>query len=286
MPNRHRRKKEDGAKSLKPPRRQCEFFLVRYMPDPVKGEFVNVGVAVCTADAAGPRFADVLFTSNWSRVKCLDPDVEVEAISGFEQPLRDLLSEHGMEGIAQLRESLGGTLQLSETRPLLTESPETELKLLCQAYLERHRTTSRDASGRQTILHTMRREFERQGVWQFLRTGIPVAPYTEEGDPLKIDFAYNPSTASHSLVRMFQAVSLERDINAAKVLAFSCPHIAAGLRDKESSELQLTAVVEAELPSTREIEFGKRAMRESGVVIRTVADIPMIAEKAREELKL
>ncbi len=256
------------------------------MPDPVKGEFVNVGVAVYTTDAAGPRFSDVLFTSNWSRVKCLDPDVEVEAISGLERPLRDLLCDCGADGIAQFRESLGGTLQLTEARPLLTESPEAELKLLCQTYLERRRLSSRDASGRQSILHTMRREFERQGVSQFLRTGIPVAQYTEEGDPLKIDFAYRPSKPAPRLVRMFHAVSLERDINAAKVLAFSCPRLSAGLREKENSELHLTAVIEAELPPTREIEFGKRVMRESGVVIRTVADIPAIAERAREELNL
>jgi hypothetical protein len=177
-------------------------------------------------------------------------------------------------------------LQLTEARPLLTDSPEAELKLLSQAYLDRHRSASRGASGRQNILHAMRREFEKQGVWQFLRTGIPIAQYTEEGDPLKIDFAYNPSTSGQSLVRMFQAVSLERDTNAAKVLAFSCPRIAAGLHQKENSELQLTAVIEAELPVIREIEFGKRAMRESGVVIKTVADIPAIAERAREELKL
>lgn len=271
---------------MRPPQRQCEFFLVRYLPDPVKGEFVNVGVAIYTTDAAGARFSDVLFTSNWSRVRCLDPDAEVEAISGFEQPLRDLLLEHGAEGIAKLRDSMGGTLQMTEARPLLTDSPETELKLLCEAYLERHRSGSRDASGRQVILHTMRREFERQGVLQFLRTGISVAQYTEEGDPLKIDFAYNPSTSGQSLVRMFHAVSLERDINAAKVLAFSCPRITAGFRKKESSELQLTAVIETELPPTREIEFGKRIMRENGILIKSVADIPAIADRAREELKL
>lgn len=271
---------------MRPPQRQCEFFLVRYMPDPVKEEFVNVGVAIYTTDTAGAKFSGVLFTSNWSRVKCLDPDVEVEAISGFEQPLRDVLCDYGADGIAQFRDSLSGTLQLTEARPLLTESPEAELKLLSEAYLERHRSASREASGRQTILHTMCREFERQGVWQFLRTGVPVAPYTEEGDPLKIDFAYNPATAGQGLVRMFQAVSLERDINAAKVLAFSCPRIRAGLRGKENSELQLTAVVEAELPSTREVEFGRRVMRESGILIKTVADVPAIAERAREELKL
>ena len=271
---------------MRPPQRQCEFFLVRYIPDPVKEEFVNVGVGICTIDAAGPKFSDVLFTSNWSRVRCFDPEAEIDAIRVWEALLRDILSDYGMEGLDKFRESNDGVVRVTEDRVLLTESPEAELKLLCQAYLERQRTSARDASGRQVILNAMRREFERQGVRQFLQASVPVAQYTEDGDPLKIDFAYSPSGAGPALVRMFHAVSLEHDINAAKVLAFSCPRISAGLREKENSQLQLTAIIEAELPASREIEFGKRMMRENGVLIKTVADAQNIAERAREELNL
>ncbi len=36
-------------------RTPCEFFLIRYVPDAVKGEFVNIGVLLREAGAAGRR---------------------------------------------------------------------------------------------------------------------------------------------------------------------------------------------------------------------------------------
>jgi hypothetical protein len=74
-------------------RRQCEFFLLRYVPDAVKDEFVNLGVVLLESAAptgaksesvetsaggrSGLAFADVRFTRDWRRVRCLDPDVDV-----------------------------------------------------------------------------------------------------------------------------------------------------------------------------------------------------------------
>ena len=48
---------------------QCEFSLVRYVPDTVKNEFVNIGVVL---REAGPREAAVRFTRDWRRVRCVD----------------------------------------------------------------------------------------------------------------------------------------------------------------------------------------------------------------------
>ena len=67
-------------------RRQCEFFLLRYVPDAVKDEFVNVGVVLYEPSKAGSAqaaFADVRFTRDWKRVRCLDPDVDVEMLEGW-----------------------------------------------------------------------------------------------------------------------------------------------------------------------------------------------------------
>ena len=33
-----------------PERKQCEFQLIRYVPDPVKNEFVNIGVVLRAAE--------------------------------------------------------------------------------------------------------------------------------------------------------------------------------------------------------------------------------------------
>ncbi len=41
--------------------KNCEFFLLRYVPDVVKGEFVNIGVVLLEEREGG--FTDVRFTA-------------------------------------------------------------------------------------------------------------------------------------------------------------------------------------------------------------------------------
>ncbi len=66
-------------------RLECEFLLVQYVPDPVRNEFVHVGVIL--REMTG-RVASVRFTSDWRRVRCLDPDADTEELEGLESELR------------------------------------------------------------------------------------------------------------------------------------------------------------------------------------------------------
>jgi hypothetical protein len=88
-------------------------------------------------------------------------------------------------------------------------------------------------------------------------------------------------------VKLFHAVSLDADVNLAKVLAFSYPKIRAGIAEREKAETQLTAIVEAELPRDDEgIAFALATLRGNDINVATVADLPSIAERARVELRI
>ena len=63
------------------PRQRCEFSLVRYVPDPVKNEFVNIGVLL---RAAGEELSMLRFTRDWGRVRCLDPDADTAMLEALE----------------------------------------------------------------------------------------------------------------------------------------------------------------------------------------------------------
>ncbi len=69
----------------------CEFFLVRYVPDTMKGEFVNVGVLL--REGGRPETALVRFTRDWSRVRCLDPDADTATLEALESEVRRRLEE-------------------------------------------------------------------------------------------------------------------------------------------------------------------------------------------------
>ncbi len=263
-------------------KQQCEFFLLRYVPDAVKDEFVNIGVVMVESDAG---FADIQLTRDWRRVKCLDPGVDVEMLEAMEREVRARLSDVTDRTLLmnKLDESLSNTIQLSAAKGCLTDDPRKEIEELASLYLEAKRVgEKREASGRQKVFGEMKMAFAQAGVWEHMRQGIRVAQYTHKGDPLKIDCGYRPN----GVVKMFQAMSLTADVNAAKVLAFSFPRIAEGIQRDERATTSLTVVVDTFDPSDETIQFSIAVMEQGGIQRATVSEMPLIAELAKKELRL
>jgi hypothetical protein len=263
-------------------RRQCEFFLLRYVPDAVKNEFVNFGVVMIGDNG----FAEVRLTKDWRRVRCLDPDADVDMLVAIEEAVRrQLKSADGRDQLLRLiADSFSNTVQLSPATACLAEDPLAEVERLAEMYLESARhERPREASGRQVIVGHMRDAFERAGVWTLMNKSIPVAKYTRSGDPLKLDCGYRPN----GVIKLFHAISLATDVNAAKVLAFSYPQIADGITRLERAKSELTAIVEAGLDRADEqIGFAVETLERSRIAIATTADMEQIAQRARLELRV
>jgi hypothetical protein len=265
---------------------KCSFFLLRYVPDAVKNEFVNVGL-VLLPEAGRP---ELRFTHDWSRAKCLDPQADTDLLESLEADLRSQLldANNGREHILRrIQDSFSNAVQASEFKACLAESPAQEADVLAKMYLESaRRTGAREAGARHAILGRMRREFESAGVWPLLAKDIRASDYTRPGDPLKIDCGYSPR--SNGTVKMFHALALPADanaVNAAKVLAFSFPHLAEGIRKKENKKAQLTAIVEDGLQGEEEaIGFALETLEQQKVLVATLSQMQQIAALAAKEL--
>jgi len=106
---------------------------------------------------------------------------------------------------------------------------------------------------------------------------------------------------------MFQAVSLEGDLEMAKVLAFSVAGIREGVRRVDGAGLELTAIVEplgawadkltgegirkvdaAAVDGDRvaQYRFAVETMERSTIQVVTTSDLPRLAEAARRELRV
>lgn len=289
-----------------PERVPCEFFLIRYVPDAVKGEFTNIGVLLREATQPGlpPQPARVRFTRDWSRVRCLDADADIGLLEALEGEIDARLRSESGSGsaivkpmIATIEDAFSNSIQMTEARACLAENPAAELDLLMRLYVEPLRVKQeRKRTGRAAIAGAVRTHFERAGVWAMMRKRIAVSMYTQPGDPMKIDCGYRPN----GVIKMFHAVSLEADVEAAKVLAYSAPRLYEGVVRVEGAKLELTAVVEPlRAVSVDDVEqggdpdedvqryrFGVESMEAADIRVLTIADLARAAETARIDLRL
>jgi hypothetical protein len=273
------------------PRRACEFHLLRYVPDAVRNEYVHIGVIL--REQGSREAAEVRFTRDWRRVRCLDPEADTALLEGMESELRRRFAAEPDGNLMRLlSEALSLNVQMTDPKAYLAESIPAGMEELMRLYVDpppRERVPR--LSGRAAIQARMRTEFERAGVWDLLRKRIAASLYTRPGDPLRIDAGYRPN----GIVRMFHAVSLEPGVEMAKVLAFSAAGLRAGVERVEKAELELTAVIEpaARLGATDEeperlalYRFGVETMEENQIRVLTTSDLERVAETARRELRI
>ena len=271
-------------------RRGCEFYLIRYVPDAVRNEYVHIGVILRDRES---RTVEVRFTRDWRRVRCLDSDADTALLEGMESDLRRRLQAKGSADLMRLlEESLSLSVQITDAKAYLAESLPAGVEELMRLYVDpppRERLPR--LSGRAAIQARMRAEFEHAGVWDLMRKRIAASEYTRPGDPLRIDAGYRPN----GVVRMFHAVSLEPGVEMAKVLAFSAAGLHSGVNRVEKASLELTAVIEpaAKLSATEEeperlamYRFGVETMEEHRIRVLTTSDLGRVAETARRELRV
>lgn len=272
-------------------RKQCEFQLIRYVPDPVRNEFVNIGVLL---RAPGDGQTGLRFTRNWGRVQCLDPDADTELLEALESEISDRLrtqpADHPKPILGQLESSLSNGIQITESKAFLAESFLAGLEDLMRLYIDppkRERKLHR--GGRAGIQAAMRDRFENAAVWASMSKKIAASRYTFAGDPLKIDCGY-----SNGLMKMFHAVSLDSGLDDAKLLCFAAPGLFRGVKELEKIDLELTAITEPliwpegeGLPDAERIETSEAIdalLKQHEIRHLTTADLDRVAARAREDL--
>ena len=133
-----------------------EFLIVRYVPHPVRQEFMNIGVILFARDLPEEP-ARVRFTSNWDRVRRFDLDADIEMLMEMENEFKRMLNEAGEsphDAIQRLQERLSNAIQLhrpalppsvqfAEVNTRIGESLDEGLASLLSLYVEPEETNAR-----------------------------------------------------------------------------------------------------------------------------------------------
>jgi len=272
--------------------KQLEFYVLRYVPYVVREEFVNIGLLLFEPRAGGFGFADVRMTEDWRRVYCHDRQVDIEVLQGVGAYIQMQLQHSQDVGLLprKLEDSFANLIQISPRKVCLAADPVRELERLYSLYLEEPQlealpVANRPKSERAVIFAQIKDALTRAGIWALGMEQVSAARYTKKkGDPLVFDFGY----VVGSEVRFFQAIPLKTNINQAMAvnLASRFPRIADCIFAETQASARLTAVVSDDLDHTRpDIEFALDAFKDNNAYVATAAEMPSIAERARQDLK-
>ena len=275
-------------------RLQCDFSLVRYVPDPVKNEFVNIGVML--REAARPDAPVVRFTKDWARVRCVDPDADIDMLEAMETEMRRRLLESASDAtplMKTIEDSFSHQLQMTEPKAFLAENASAGMEELMQLYVEPRRQRARQAlSGRQAIARNMRTQFEHARVWDLMRKRIAASAYTKPGDSLQNRLRLS---AQRSGADVSRRVSLRRcgagestglQLAVAAGWRGSSGECGAGTDGNCEPLRNSNGEVSVDEDHVEQYRFGVETMEAQQIRVLTVSDLERVAETAKRELRV
>lgn len=283
----HRGHREKQGRSMAD-KRQLEFFLLRYVPNGVREEFVNIGLVMTESGGDGGGFAGIHFTADWRRARCLDPNIDVELLEALGREMERRLKDVSQRALLlhEMMDSYSNTLQLSPIRRCLAENPAEELKDLAQKLVEMPTMWSPEKGtqvrkvGRKWIHAGMSEAFMTAGIWELLVKDFPASTYTNPADDFVLDFTY---PVGHKL-KIFQAVSLAAAGPETRMFPLRVAKIAPRMRKNRVLPI-FTAVVEDEFDKEdKGVKSVLAFMEDEKIRVARLKEMPEIAEMAKREL--
>lgn len=279
---------------MAPIERACEFTLLRYVPNIVRGEFVNIGVLLY--DPAANRLFPPRLLEDFRRVRRLHPWADLDVLAALEKQIEAEAAPAGtLPAYLQRLLQFSNALEFTEPKAVLTGDPEAELERLYETYVVEPRYPTRLAAAversRAWIRSQLNSALRNAGLWERLERGVRVEQFTHRGDRFRFDFGYR----RNGNLGFLHTLALEREVDRAKVLAYTMERISTRLA-AERRAATCTAIVEA-LPAGAPTEGGAEAgapvstaqlsariLAEQSIALVPVAELDAFTARLRQQL--
>jgi len=266
----------------------CRYRILRYVPNLVRDEWVNVAVLLEEvsngAARANPR-REIRFIeedAEIARVRRLHPGVDVSLLRSLPGEFEARLQgppEQVSTYLEKLDQSLSTTLQFGPNKSVLADDFDTELERLFREQVAVPRTARSGVieTTAQWIRKRIDDVFRRRHILARLEKRIRIDEFTEAGDPLKIDYGYRFNGTRGYM----QIVPLKGDTTRAKVFAYTAECIRRRVGHAEFVALTETDPVTG---NTRH-EFVKRLFDDQHIAIVPPGQLDRFAENLRPRLQ-
>jgi hypothetical protein len=264
--------------------KQCSLYVVQYVPDAVRGEFLNIGVFLFS-----PRenYLGCLFTDDFRRIKRFHPQADLEFLRELQQDFEQQIDEHSDElenYLSWMGQSFSNLVRIAPVRACLLRDPADEIQDVFNRYVGIRVEGTLPVDTRVRIKQRLRLSFVRAGLWNEpqLERNIPAARWTQPNDTFAFDFGYRPDEVAgrpNGHMKFIHSLSLKRDVELAKVLVYTMDHV------RRSGPAELTAVVEGIPPREDEAAtLSQNILVEAGISIQPIALADQYAQSIRREL--
>ncbi|MGH9360052.1 MAG: DUF3037 domain-containing protein [Terriglobia bacterium] len=262
--------------TLKPDKpKQCSLFVVRYVPNVVRNEGLNIGVLLHCPEE---KYLGCLFAEDFRRVKRLDSRADLALLRALQEDFERQIEEHegGIEAYLRvLTGTFSNLIQLEGPRPCLLQDPVADIQQVYRRYVGLGAGQAQPEDARPRIKQRLTVALVEAGVWERLDKRVPAARWTHPGDPFTFDYGYR----STRTVQFLHALSLRRDTQLAKTLAYTLGRV------RQQDEAGLTAVVENAPASEEATVLATRSiLEEAHVSIWPVAEAAALAHSVSAAL--
>jgi hypothetical protein len=205
----------------------CAYHVVRYQPNLIRDEWVNIGVLLLDPSSGRVRQRWLEEAADFARLRRLHPAADEELLLRLPAEFDRQFAGPGTDGAALLEkfdETLSNAVQLSPRKGLLARDLDAEIERIFREQVEPVRETRRGAAEirtRSDLRAQAADYFRSEKILRLMDRGVRVAEFTYPGDPMRIDFSYRRNGTRgfvHSVV-------LGRDPSQAKLLAFTADAI-------------------------------------------------------------
>jgi hypothetical protein len=271
-------------------RQMMRYRILRYTPNLVRDEWVNIGVLLeqqpvsPAPDGPAARRAMRLLDDErgFSRLRRLHPSADEALLRSLGPEFEERLGgteESASRYLAKLQDSLSNVLQFSPQHAVLAEDFDAEIERL---YREQVAPPPRARTGvvestKEWIHARLGDIFRRRHILGKLEHGVRVDEFTQPGDPFHIDYAYRYNGTRGYL----HAVPLGRDYSTAKIFSYTAERIRA-----KSPGAEFRAITEA-APSreNRRHEFILRLFEEQQISVLPLGGVEAWAESLGPRLR-
>jgi hypothetical protein len=248
--------------------RACAYRILRYTPNLVRDEWVNIGVLLFDPQTGERRLRMIEEQDEYNRVRRLHPQADEVLLRALRDDLEDRFhsaSANGSKGnwqqlLAKWDETLSNALQLAPQKGVFAGDLDAELERLYADHVAPQRAGNRVGApgSRATMRSYCSQVFRQARLWDRLEKSVRAEEFTFPGDPMRLDYSYRRN-GTRGFV---QTLSVTRAPADAKLFAYTAERITAKARLKTEFAAVTDVALNAENDRHR---FVRDTLRDVGI---------------------